>query len=410
MQKFLSLAFRNVFRNRRRTLMTLLMVAGGVSSLLLAGGFFASMFFRLQESTIQNGLGHLQIHNADYFAKDEQHALEYGLEGYARIAAQARSMPHVRGVAPRIEFAGMVSNGMKSSTFLGTAVDAVAERQTGFVPRVSAGRGFTENGDPERNEALIGAGLARSMSVKPGDGLTLLAITQDGALNGIDVEIAGIVTTGFKEMDDRIVRVSLGAAQRLLQTTRVTKLVVGLDDTRNTDSVHRALSGVLDPSGRKFVIKKWVELATFYRQVRLLFSGIFLFLGVIVFFMVVMSSANTLIMAMFERTREIGTMLAMGTPRSWILGLFVAEGVLTGILGAVTGLVCGTGLGLLLNRMHLYMPAPPGNTDPLMIQIRQVPELTVAAGVLIVITLAVASILPAMRASRLRIVDSLAHV
>jgi putative ABC transport system permease protein len=410
MRKFLSLAFRNVFRNRRRTLMTLLMVAGGVSALLLAGGFFASMFYRLREATIQNGLGHLQIYNAVYFMKDEQRVLEYGLEGHAGIAAQARSMAHVRGVAPRIEFTGMVSNGMKSATFLGTAVDAAAERRTGFVPHVALGRGFTEAGDPAVNEALIGAGLARSMSVKPGDGLTLLAITQDGALNGVDVDIVGIVTTGFKEMDDRIVRVSLSAAQRLLQTTRVTKLVVGLDDTDNTEAVYAALRARLDRSRQKVAIKKWVELATYYRQVRLLFSGIFLFVGVIVFFMVVMSSANTLIMAMFERTREIGTMLAMGTPRAWILGLFVAEGVLTGVLGAVAGLLGGTMLGLLLNRMHLYMPAPPGNTDALLIQIRQVPELTVASGILVIVTLALASILPAVRASRLRIVESLAHV
>ena len=88
-------------------------------------------------------------------------------------------------------------------------------------------------------------------------------------------------------------------------------------------------------------LKKWIDLATYYKQVRSLFSAIFLFLGVIVFFMVLMSSVNTLLMAMFERTREIGTMLAMGTPRAWIIALFMVEATLLGVLGALAGVAGG---------------------------------------------------------------------
>ena len=89
MRKFLSLAFRNVFRNRRRTVMTLLVVSGGVAGLLLVGGFFSFMFWGLRESTIRNGLGHLQIYSADYFQRDEAHALENGLDDYRRVAGLA---------------------------------------------------------------------------------------------------------------------------------------------------------------------------------------------------------------------------------------------------------------------------------------------------------------------------------
>ena len=80
------------------------------------------------------------------------------------------------------------------------------------------------------------------MNVKVGDGLTLLAVTSDGALNGIDVQIVGIVNTGFKEMDDRYLRITLPSAQRLLQSDRVTNLVVGLDKTENTDEVAAELA------------------------------------------------------------------------------------------------------------------------------------------------------------------------
>ena len=85
-------------------------------------------------------------------------------------------------------------------------------------------------------EAIIGAGLAKSMNVGVGDGLTLLSVTSDGALNGVDVQIAGIVTTGVAEMDARYLRITLNSAQRLLQSDRITNLVVGLDSTANTDA------------------------------------------------------------------------------------------------------------------------------------------------------------------------------
>jgi putative ABC transport system permease protein len=409
MRKFLLLAFRNVFRNRRRTFLTLVVVAGGVAGLLLVGGFFSFMFMSLRENTIRNGLGHLQIYNANYLRRDETRALENGLDDWRHIAVLVSGQQHVRGATPRIEFSGMVSNGMKSSVFMGSAIDPGAERAMGFAPSLTAGRDL-DGGSTGANEALLGAGLARSMNVKVGDGLTVLAVTANGALNGIDIDVVGIVTTGFKEMDDRLLRITVPAAQRLLETERVTKLVVGLDSTSRTDQVYGEISSRAARFPQEIAIKKWIELATFYRQVRVLFSGIFLFLGVIVFFMVVMSSANTLLMAMSERTREIGTMLAMGTPRSWIIGLFLLEAVITGVGGALAGVAGGNVLGALLNRANLQLPPPPGSTVSMAFRVLHEPALMVGASVLVVFTLALASVLPAIRASRLQIAEALAHI
>jgi len=407
--KFLLLAFRNVFRNRRRTVMTLLMVGGGVAGLLLAGGFFAFMFRGLREMTINNGLGHIQVFSAEHFQRDEVHVLDTGIENWRQVASSISTGGHVRGVAPRIEFYGMLSNGEKSGVFMGSAVDPVAEQSLGFVPRMKTGRDLDTKPSGEA-EALIGAGVARSMNVKVGDGLTIMAVTSDGALNGIDVQIVGIVNTGVKEMDDRYLRVTLTSAQRLLQSDRVTNLVVGLDKTENTDIVAAQLAPRLNGLPQKLVLKKWIELATYYLQVRTLFSGIFIFLGLIVFFMVVMSSINTLLMAMFERTREIGTMLAMGTPRSWIMALFVLEATLLGVLGAILGVVVGNALGALLNLSGLHLPPPPGNTSDMPFRVLHVPSLMIGSSILVIVSLALASILPAIRASRLQIAEALAHV
>jgi putative ABC transport system permease protein len=409
MGKFLLLAFRNVFRNRRRTVMTLLMVGGGVTGLLLSGGFFAFMINGLREHTIQEGLGHLQIFTAEHLSRDEVRVLDTGIDNWRQVAATVQAGPHVRGVAPRIDFYGMVSNGSKSSVFVGAAVDPVAEQSLGFTPRLTSGRDLNTRPAGEV-EALIGSGLAKSMNVKVGDGLTVLAVTSDGALNGVDVEISGIVKTGYDEMDARYLRVTLASAQRLLQSDRVTNLVVGLDATANTDAAAAALAPRLQGLPQKMILKKWIDLATYYLQVRNMFSGIFLFLGAIVFFMVLMASVNTLLMAMFERTREIGTMLAMGTPRIWIVALFVVEATITGVLGAIAGVLGGNLLGSLINACGLHMPPPPGLTVPIAFHVLHIPALMIGSSLIVILSLALASILPAVRASRLQIAEALAHV
>jgi putative ABC transport system permease protein len=141
-----------------------------------------------------------------------------------------------------------------------------------------------------------------------------------------------------------------------------------------------------------------------------MFDGIFLFMGVIVFFMVLMASVNTLLMAMFERTREIGTMLAMGTPRAWIIGLFIAEATVLGLIGAAVGLTVGNLLGMALNASGLHLPPPPGYTTAIPFRVLHIPGIMIGSSVLVVLSLAMASILPAVRASRLQIAEALAHV
>ncbi len=409
MGKFLLLAFRNVFRNRRRTIMTLIMVGGGVAGLLLVGGFFAFMFWGLRESTINAGLGHIQIFTAEHFDREEKHVLDTGIDNWRQVAATVSTGGHVRGVAPRIEFYGMLSNGVKSGVFMGSAVDPVAENGLGFSSRVIEGRDLDSKPSGEI-EALVGTGVARSMNVKPGDGLTLLAVTSDGALNGIDVQVVGLVNTGIKDMDDRYLRITLPSAQRLLQSDRVTNLVVGLDKTENTDQAAAEIAPRLRGLPRQLVLKKWIDLAAYYKQVRSLFSTIFVFLGAIVFFMVLMASVNTLLMTMFERTREIGTMLAMGTPRSWIMALFVLEASLLGVLGAIVGVVGGNLLGALINVAGIHLPPPPGNTIPLRFHVLHSPGLMIGCSILVIVSLALAAIVPAIRASRLQIAEALSHV
>jgi putative ABC transport system permease protein len=396
------IAFRNILRNRRRSAITLLVIVFGSVGLILFGGYKAHTFYALRESTIRNRLGHLQIFAKGYAASESQKPLAYALDDVAGIRRTVEHDPRVKMTAAQITVMGLVSNGEKSETFMATAVEPDKDRLM-QSQRITAGSALTAH---EPDAAMLGAGLAKSMHVKPGDYVTLMTTTVTGSLNAMDVRVAGIFTIGVKEYDDRAVKLPIAGAQMLLQTKKVERLLVFLKNTDDTAAVHAALAKSLP--GAEF--KEWSELATFYHQVVALYNGIFGFLGVIVFAIVIFSVANTIMMSVFERTREIGTLMAIGTTRSRLWRMFLAEGFAIGLIGCVLGLSAGVALAIAINHGNVMLPPPPGYTAGYRLQILMQASVLVPAGVIAIVTATLSSIVPAFKASRMKIVDALGHI
>jgi putative ABC transport system permease protein len=406
MLTFLRIAFRNVFRNTRRTALTVLVISFGVTALIVSGGFFSYNFEGLRETTIRNGVGHLQITSQAYLDEGEERPLQHGIEHYAVLQQWLASQEHVRATTVQIDFVGLISNGEKSEAFLGSGVDPAGEKQMGFGLNLKEGEPLAGE-----DEAVLGVGLAKDLKAKPGDVLTLMGTTSDGALNAVDVRVAGLYATGVKEFDARALKVALPTAQRLLDTDRVTKVIVKLDATKNTELVRTALTAAaLGPQGGGLRVRSWRDLASFYKQVVSLYEGIFMFLGLIIFVLVVLSSSNTMMMSVFERVREIGTLMAFGTRRRQVLSIFVLEGAVLGVLGGLCGLVLSYALIQAINHAGLTMPPPPSFSTGFPLLIKLVPGMFAIVFFLIVGLLTASAVLPAWRGARLRIVDALGHV
>lgn len=398
----IKLALRNIFRNRRRSAITLAVIVFGAVGLILFGGYKAVTFRGLRESTIRGRLGHLQVFGAGH-EKGSQKPLEHALENVAALRAKVEKDPRVESTAAQITLMGLVSNGDKSETFVATAVEPEKDRLM-RGQRVVAGTLLPDN---EPDAVLLGKGLAASMNAKPGDYITLMTPTVTGSLNAIDVRVAGIFQTGVKELDERAVKMPIAGAQTLLQTTKVEKLLVFLKETETTSALRADFEKLL---GKGVEMKSWSELASFYHQVVLLYNGIFGFLGLIVFAVVIFSVANTIVMSIFERTREIGTLMAIGTSRGRVWRMFFLEGLMTGILGGILGVAAGALLAWLINSGNIMLPPPPGYTVGYRLNILLQTPVLMTAFLISVVTATLSSILPALKASRLRIVDALGHI
>ncbi len=408
MSNFMKLAFKNVFRNRRRTIITGLVLIFGVTALVLAGGFIAFTFRGLSESTIHGQLGHIQLFNREFLERQEDQPLELGLDSVDAMERRIQTLDHVRFSIARVEFVGLISNGDKSEAFLGRGVEPEKEiKLADFAMDIDSGKFLGENpANVKENEVVLASELAKNMKARIGDYLTLMTTTANGALNAMDAKVCGIYSTGIPEYDQRALMVDVHTAQQILRSQKATKIVVVLDETQETERVAAAAEKMFP--GVK--AKRWFDLATYYNAVVELYYAIFGFLGVIIFVIVVLSSSNTMMMSIFERTKEIGTQLAVGTSRPRLLLNFVYEGLIIGVLGAFVGLVVALGLALLINKAGIMMPAPPGRTSGYPLLVDLVPAVFVGVFILMSMTTVVSSLIPAFRASRMKIVDALGHI
>lgn len=408
----LKLAFRNVFRNRVRSLITLAAIAFGCISLIIAGGFFEDTFLQMREAYIHSHLGHIQIYKKGYLEKGNAAPFEYLIEDPGKIRQLITSIKHVKCVTPRVVFSCLLSTGENTLSAICEAVDPAGEKGVSTIDgkesgvEIEAGKNLTND---DKYEIVLGSGLAKTMGSKVGNTIVLVSSTIEGALNGMDMRIKGIFFTASKEFDDRALRIPITTAQALLRTDKVQTLVVVLDKTENTDLVKHQLTNLFRDKGLALVLKPWYEMADFYNKTVDLYSRQFFFLKLIIAIIVVLSIFNTINMSVWERTREIGTIMALGSKQREVMRLFLLEGLVLGLMGGIIGVTVGSGLAYIISLVGIPMPPPPGGTFEWTAHVRIVPELLFSAFFIALIASLVSSFYPAFKASRLVIADALRH-
>ena len=411
----IEIASRNLLRYQRRSLLTLLLIVIGMVAVLLfiaiAGSFKSMMVGQITDSM----LGHLQVHRKGYVASIDSLPLNINMKPamVAKTEEALKANPVVETWSPRVKFGGMFSNFAETTSIRVTGIDPAREAAT--VPMLQ-GRMV----DGEKAGALVGRGqivipqlLARGMKTKLGDTVVVVATNRDGSVNGKTFVVRGILESvtgpggrdGYVHIDD---------ARELLRMNEaeVSEIAVRLKDfsrlDRTTGQIKAALEGLTNKEGQPVLeVHTWADLSPFSSLARMI-DLMTLFIKVVLVSIVLVSVMNVMIMAVFERIREIGTIAAIGTQPSRILSLFLAEGLMLGIVGTVAGTLLSLAA---IFGINLWRPTFAFGQQQNLVMAPTIATgdvLTIAA--MVVVVAVIASLQPALKASRMDPISALRHV
>ena len=456
-----SLAWRNLLRNRRRSLTTLLAMVIGLVAILIFGGYRSNILYGTQTGFVQQ-TGHLQIQRKGYFLDGGDNPTAYGIAGYEALLARIRQDPVLAPMlvmaTPTLQLGGIAGNFSAGVSRSVMAIGLIPEDRNRMLEWndfgvISYAQPLPLVGAPQ-DAVLVGMGVARKLKLcalldtsdcvsggapKAAEGagvpddiaalsslegsarapsaenrIEMLAATARGAPNVASLNVIKASNMGIKALDDVYMAMHLVQAQRLIYgaaTPQVTAILIQLQHTAQIPAARQRLEALLAESGLAGLeVLDFEALNPIYRQTNEFMDSMFGFIALLIGVIVLFTIGNTMSTAVVERTAEIGTLRAMGLRRSGIRRLFLCEALQLGLIGAASGVVVALGVAYAINHSG-WSWTPPGYAYAYLILVRVGEDLPLLAGSvtgIIGVTL-LSAWWPARRAARSMIVDALRH-
>lgn len=412
MFKLFKISTRNLMRYKRRTLLTTSLITIGVVFVLVFISVSSSFKNMMIAQITDSFLGHIQIHQKGYIASIESLPLTMNLGPQATktIEKAIRKIPDIEVYTNRIKFGGMFSNFVETTNIRLNGVDPVREIQTTplFPARIIEGEKIVRKG-----EVLVPELLAKGMKVKVGDSVVIIATNEDGSVNGRQFRVSGIVESvigpggrdGYIHTDD---------AMEILRMDdmEISEIAIRLKDFDKLHDVsiqlNDALSKELDKKGKPiFEVHTWEQLHPFYNIARMIDVMTF-FIKLMLIAIVLISIMNVMIMAVYERIREIGTIAAMGTMPETILSMFVMEGFFLGVFGVTLGNILGMAVIFILDIANITFNFGR-QTGLLLSPTLHIQDIFMISIIVIMVSV-IASLQPAYKASKMEPIEALRYV
>jgi putative ABC transport system permease protein len=409
MKNLIMIAFRNLFRNKRRTILTSSLITFGVVLVIVFGGLAISFKSQMVGILTNTAMGDLQIHRKGYVESIDNLPLNLTLSGteLANVEKKLKSIPEVAAYSPRIKFGAMISNYAQTSNVRMSAIYPKMENRTvpEFVKRIKG-----EIIDPDQflkpGEILVPENLMKGLSLKIGDEIVLVATNKDGSVNAITLRIAAMTENvfgpsgkdGYMHIDD---------AQLLLREDEpeIVEIAIHLQHYDQLNKVYTILKHDANSPNSKIEVHTWEQLSPFASIARIV-DLLILVVKFILISIVLVSILNIMTMSVYERISEIGTIAAIGTPPRRILSLFLIEGFAMGLLSIVAGIIIGLGILWIMNITKIDFTF--GTMNVSLAPSIPVSEVIVVAVIVMIVSL-FAGFQPAYKASKMEPVDALGH-
>ncbi|GAK51111.1 hypothetical protein U14_02353 [Candidatus Moduliflexus flocculans] len=402
---FLQIAWNNMLRNRRRTLVTLSAMTLGIAVMVFANAFNAGMSQQWADSLINERSGHLQVHHKDYYQYSMSDRKRVLIHETDRVVATIRQHPHVVAVMPQAVLAGLVGNEESSVAFYGIANGL--EMLDAALPEH---RVLAVEGDALSKEhpdgVMLGKTLAKELGVTIGDEVIVLSSTASGDQGSALVTVRGLLQAKDNADFERSVMIC-GLSQQIREDlldigAEATNLVIRLDDTRFIPEVVTWLNQRFQEQGMPYVVEAW-DNEKHFTFLTGIFNTISMIIMLILSLIVGFIISNTLLMSIFERIREVGAMRAVGMENGQVYRFFYWEYLLISSIGGALGLAAGVAL------IGIGQHTGVSISDGIFAEVRPVLEISnLLVSFLLPFSLtAVAALFPIRSSCRLSVVESL---
>lgn len=404
------LAFKNLFRYKIRTFVSIVAIAFAVMIVIFARGYVVGLIDSLSAEHIQYNSGHIKLIARQYWEEERLLPLNYPVDGLAEgglaeMTAALRDLEDVEMVIPRLKFGAMVSTEEELVTMSGWGVEPAQETVfTNIEDYLAEGK----MPRPGQREVMMGTALLEKINRRVGEKVTIVFTTAFNSLKGVTFTIVGRTQSGIKLLNENVFYLPLDQAQRLLEMDgQVTELLLATTDKRLIPQVQPAVNSLLteqDSSDRYLALsyRETSDLVAFMDLAKLIYNQIYIFLVLLACIVVV----NTMLMIVKERTKEIGMMSAMGLEGKDIMRLFMAEGAIMGVMGSLIGAALGSLInGYFAKTGYNMTAATSGFSSEIVfnsiIYPLSTPGNTIFAFVLGVVIVTFACLIPARQAARL---------
>ena len=410
MRNLIVIALRNLFRNKRRTLLTSSLIAFGVILVVVFGGLAISFKSQMVGVLTNTAMGDLQIHRKGYVESIDNLPLNLTLSGaeLAKVETMLKNMPEVAAYSPRIKFGAMISNYAQTSNIRLSGVYPEMENRTvtEFVKRI---KGNVPDSDKflKPGEILVPENLMKGLSLKTGDEIVLVATNKEGSVNAVTLRIAAVTENVFGP-SGKDCYIHIQDAQTLLRMDQpeIVEIAIHLQRFDKLGAVASQLKKESAAPQALFETHTWEQLSPFASIARIVDLLIFV-VKFILIAIVLVSILNIMTMSVYERISEIGTIAAIGTPPRRILSLFLIEGFAMGLLSTVAGIVVGLGILWVMNTTKIDFTF--GQMNVSLAPSIPAGEIMWVAVIVMLVSL-FAGFQPAYKASKMEPVDALGHV
>jgi putative ABC transport system permease protein len=398
----MKIALRNVMRNKRRSLLSLLIILSGVAILFLVNGYKSYVYSGMGLQAIIQ-YGDFQIAKPEFWQQNMDQNYLLADKEINSITEILKKDKNVKEFTSEISFSGVLGTEKRSTIISGTGVIPGSTRCQNLT--IKEGTNLFEN---DKDQVLIGQGIIKKLNLKIGEWVNLMVTTGDGAYNAGSLQVAGSFSTGNTDADNYYIILPLSFAQGLLNTNGIDKIIVYLNDSNKYIHAISFIKKQLNREKVNIKIKSWLDLASLYKEVRGMFDLIFLFLSIVIFILVFLSIFEIMSMSFFERMKEIGTIRAIGTKWNQVLWLLIQEALILGCFGGILGILTGWGLGFFINQLGItYYPPTISQPIPLGIEL-SFSNCYFPLGI-VIFSAVLSALNPAIKASRLNVVEMFRH-